>query len=145
MYCTFHLHTLFLNGFTKNEELLLQLINVAYVGTRLYYSMIDAVKIFRNSGDRIRPWILIVVTDGDDTHTARSFANEPSNYLFVLGVDYVTLKRWKSAQFLFLWFGSSGCNFDVCPSHCEPGRECKPESPCPNEHPLRYIQLSTKL
>ncbi|CAG8819819.1 19591_t:CDS:2, partial [Gigaspora rosea] len=54
------------------------------------------------------------------------------------------------AQFLFYGLGTdirincSDCNFDVCPSHCERGRECKPESPCPNEHPLRYIQLSTK-
>ncbi|CAG8645733.1 13877_t:CDS:2 [Cetraspora pellucida] len=35
------------------------------------------------------------------------------------------------------------CDFDACPSHCEPGRECKPRSRCRNKHPLRYTQLST--
>jgi hypothetical protein len=30
------------------------------------------------------------------------------------------------------------CNFDACPSHCEPDHPCQPLSCCPMGHPMRY-------
>ncbi|CAG8654705.1 11349_t:CDS:2 [Funneliformis caledonium] len=36
-------------------------------------------------------------------------------------------------------FHCSSCNFDACPSHCEPGRQCKPISRCLEDHPMRYV------
>lgn len=65
--------------------------------TRLYDSMCDAVVSFWQRGDRSRPWVLIVVTDGVDcasTRTAQStgayirqhMTHESSNYCFIVGV-----------------------------------------------------------
>ncbi|CAG8622529.1 5144_t:CDS:2, partial [Scutellospora calospora] len=87
-------------GFTKDEELLHRSLDrLINGGTRIYDSMVDSVKAFRNNGDRTHPWILIVVTDGDDTSScanevSRLFTNESSNFLFVLGLgDNVNSKR----------------------------------------------------
>uniref|UniRef100_U9UN75 Uncharacterized protein n=1 Tax=Rhizophagus irregularis (strain DAOM 181602 / DAOM 197198 / MUCL 43194) TaxID=747089 RepID=U9UN75_RHIID len=38
--------------------------NVASGGTRLYDSIVNVIKTFHSNGDRSRPWILVVVTDG---------------------------------------------------------------------------------
>jgi len=66
--------------------------------TRLYDSIYDVVVgLFRRTADRTRPWILVVVTDGDDNCSARSarqcgeeiyrlYTREESNFLFVVGV-----------------------------------------------------------
>ncbi|CAG8584423.1 173_t:CDS:2 [Acaulospora morrowiae] len=74
-----------------------RLIDIPDGGTRLYDSMVDIVRTFRRDGDRTRPWILVVVTDGDDNSSYMSleraanevsqlFTRESSNFLFVLGV-----------------------------------------------------------
>ncbi|CAG8762311.1 1106_t:CDS:2, partial [Acaulospora morrowiae] len=74
-----------------------RLTNVASGGTRLYDSMVDIVETFHRSGDRTRPWVVVVVTDGDDNCSIRSidrcaqevsrlFTKESSNFLFVVGV-----------------------------------------------------------
>lgn len=75
--------------------------SVSNEGTRLYDSMEDGIMKFWQSGDRRRPWILIVVTDGKDyfdqgkyrnnpagigTFIAQRFNHEPSNFMFLLGV-----------------------------------------------------------
>ncbi|CAG8578390.1 3228_t:CDS:2 [Racocetra fulgida] len=65
--------------------------------TRLYDSIVDIIKTFHSNGDRTRPWILVVVTDGDDTGSnlsllksaseiSRLFTKDSSNFLFVVGV-----------------------------------------------------------
>ncbi|RIA96760.1 hypothetical protein C1645_814955 [Glomus cerebriforme] len=88
-------------NFTKDEASLYRSLNGIrnYVdgGTRLYDSMVDVVRTFHRNGDRTRPWILVVVTDGDDNRSSRSFkkcaeeisrlfTKESSNFLFVVGV-----------------------------------------------------------
>ncbi|CAB4445580.1 unnamed protein product [Rhizophagus irregularis] len=52
---------------------LMTLCNVASGGTRLYDSMVNVIKTFHSNGDRSRPWILVVVTDGDDNNSSLSF------------------------------------------------------------------------
>lgn len=66
--------------------------------TRLYDSIYDvAVGTFRHTADASRPWILIVVTDGDDNCSTRAarkcgqdvysgFSRVSNNYVFVVGV-----------------------------------------------------------
>ncbi|CAG8773344.1 3666_t:CDS:2 [Gigaspora margarita] len=255
-------------NFTENETLIHRsldgLVDVADGGTRLYDSMVDVIRTFHRYGNRTRPWVLVVVTDGDDNDSilsynrcigevSRLFTNDSSNFLFVLGVGdnvdsrkleemadignfiYIPVKDFYVLEFAFLmiaykittsrtlsltslsigdvsaswaeirsqrelsnvaidyallidvsgsmnvnilppapkcfvghdlkekfhignWWcdvcGEDGktskskyycnyCDFDACPSHCEPGRECKPRSRCRNRHPLRYTQLST--
>ncbi|CAJ0746173.1 5199_t:CDS:2 [Entrophospora sp. SA101] len=89
-------------SFTTSETLLHRSLNsledVATDGTRLYDSMIDvATDTFRRKADASRPWIMIVVTDGEDTRSRRTanqcskdiyskFTNVDNNFLFVLGV-----------------------------------------------------------
>ncbi|RGB34715.1 hypothetical protein C1646_668313 [Rhizophagus diaphanus] len=88
-------------SFTRDEASLYRslngLSNVVSGGTRLYDSMIDVIKTFQRNGDQSRPWIFVVVTDGDDNRSSRSlkkcaeeisrlFTKESSNFLFVVGV-----------------------------------------------------------
>nr|CAG8562387.1 14909_t:CDS:2 [Entrophospora candida] len=89
-------------SFTTSETLLHRSLNsledVATDGTRLYDSMVDvATDTFRRKADASRPWIMIVVTDGEDTRSRRTanqcsrdiyskFTNVDNNFLFVLGV-----------------------------------------------------------
>uniref|UniRef100_U9UAY8 VWFA domain-containing protein n=1 Tax=Rhizophagus irregularis (strain DAOM 181602 / DAOM 197198 / MUCL 43194) TaxID=747089 RepID=U9UAY8_RHIID len=88
-------------SFTRDEASLYRslngLSNVVSGATRLYDSMIDVIKTFQRNGDRSRPWIFVVVTDGDDNRSSRSlrkcaeeisrlFTKESSNFLFVVGV-----------------------------------------------------------
>ncbi|KAJ1553705.1 hypothetical protein HK405_007160, partial [Cladochytrium tenue] len=65
--------------------------------TRLYDSIVDMINYFRNKGDRSRPWLLFVVTDGEDNSSTRSatstgrvimqtYNGESSNFIFVIGV-----------------------------------------------------------
>ncbi|PKY14500.1 hypothetical protein RhiirB3_519664 [Rhizophagus irregularis] len=87
--------------FTKNKASLhrsLNGINNAKNGTRLYDSIVDVIQIFRNRGEVSRPWILVVVTDGDDNISSRSLhkcaqetsslftTKESNNFLFLVGV-----------------------------------------------------------
>ncbi|RHZ89845.1 hypothetical protein Glove_9g152 [Diversispora epigaea] len=72
--------------------------NTAYGGTRLYDSMCDLInRTFYRNGNLSRPWIMIVVTDGNDISSTRSaqmcaeeirnkFTKENSNFLFLIGV-----------------------------------------------------------
>lgn len=67
--------------------------------TRLYDSIADAIMAFWEYGKRDRPWLLIVITDGQD-NISRKYPNpvsigqfigqrfefEPSNFTFVIGV-----------------------------------------------------------
>lgn len=96
-------------SFTRNETSLYRslngLRNFVSGGTRLYDSIIDVIKTFQRNGDRSRPWILVVVTDGDDNRSSRSFkkcaeeishlfTKDSSNFLFVVGVgDDVDSKK----------------------------------------------------
>ena len=108
-------------SFTKDEESLYRSLNrlsdFVDGNTRLYDSMIDIVKTFHRNGDRTRPWILIVVTDGDDNYSSRSFkkcaaelsslfTKESSNFLFVVGVgdDVDSTKMEQVCHFLFVLF-----------------------------------------
>ncbi|RIB25973.1 hypothetical protein C2G38_2066137 [Gigaspora rosea] len=59
--------------------------------------------------------------------------------LLLYYINYFIMLTWKQKSKYYCNY----CDFDACPSHCEPGRECKPRSRCRNRHPLRYSQLST--
>ena len=98
-YVTFFLFTY--KDFTKNKESLyrsLNGLNNANNGTRLYDSIVDVMQIFRNRGDTSRPWILVVVTDGEDNRSSRSLhkcaqeissqfsTKNSNNFLFLVGV-----------------------------------------------------------
>ncbi|PKC07311.1 hypothetical protein RhiirA5_399923 [Rhizophagus irregularis] len=91
----------YMTTFTKNKASLhrsLNGINNAKNGTRLYDSIVDVIQIFRNRGEVSRPWILVVVTDGDDNISSRSLhkcaqetsslftTKESNNFLFLVGV-----------------------------------------------------------
>jgi Mg-chelatase subunit ChlD len=80
--------------------------------------MVDVVKTFQQKGDRSRPWILVVVTDGDDNRSSRSlkkcaeevsnlFTRESSNFLFVVGVgdnvDSTKMEQVYHHSLLFLY------------------------------------------
>lgn len=75
--------------------------SVTNEGTRLYDSIEDGIDQFWSGGDRRRPWLFIVVTDGKNNFDygkyhnnpvgigntiARRFNHEPSNFMFLLGV-----------------------------------------------------------
>ncbi len=109
----------FSKSFTPYEETLHRslnaLRNVASGGTRLYDSIIDvAVDTFRRKADSSRPWVMIVVTDGEDTRSKRNarrcgediyskFTNVANNFLFVLGVgDGVNADEMERVNQLFI-------------------------------------------
>ena len=68
--------------------------------TRLYDSIENVIMEFWNTGRRERPWLLTVITDGQDNESSRyrnnpagigrfvasRFNHEPSNFIFVIGV-----------------------------------------------------------
>lgn len=72
--------------------------------TRLYDSIEDTIERFWATGHRDRPWLLTVITDGQDNlsrryppqrasspidigqYIGRRFNHEPSNFIFVIGV-----------------------------------------------------------
>jgi hypothetical protein len=68
--------------------------------TRLYDSIEDVILQFRSYGYRDRPWLLTVITDGQDNESSRYYQNpigigrfvasqyndDPSNFIFVIGV-----------------------------------------------------------
>ncbi len=68
--------------------------------TRLYDSIEDVIKEFWQNGRRDRPWLLTVITDGQDNQSSRyrsnpasignyiatRFNHEATNYIFVIGV-----------------------------------------------------------
>ncbi|CAG8650217.1 7156_t:CDS:2, partial [Scutellospora calospora] len=98
---TFNSRMIVRQNFTRDETSLYRSLNGLrnYVSgtTRLYDSIVDIIKTFHSSGDRNRPWILVVVTDGDDTGSTRSllscageisrlFTKDSSNFLFLVGV-----------------------------------------------------------
>ncbi|CAG8516800.1 22016_t:CDS:2 [Gigaspora margarita] len=98
---TFNSRMLVRQNFTRDEASLYRSLNSLrnYVSgsTRLYDSIVDIIKTFHTSGDRTRPWILVVVTDGDDTGStlsllkcaseiSRLFTKDSSNFLFLVGV-----------------------------------------------------------
>jgi len=92
-------------GFTSNEPQLhsaLGRINqsIRDERTRLYDSIEDVISQFWAYGDKRRPWLLTVITDGQDNESrkyrnnpagigrfvAARFNHEPSNFIFVIGV-----------------------------------------------------------
>jgi hypothetical protein len=68
--------------------------------TRLYDSIEDVINAFWSGGSRNRPWLLTIITDGQDNESrkyrnnpagighfvATRFNHEASNYIFVIGV-----------------------------------------------------------
>ncbi|HWQ15045.1 MAG TPA: hypothetical protein VNL77_19765 [Roseiflexaceae bacterium] len=68
--------------------------------TRLYDSIEDVVQLFWRYGDRQRPWLLTIITDGQDNesrkyknrpanigqYVATNFMHEPTNFTFLIGV-----------------------------------------------------------
>lgn len=68
--------------------------------TRLYDSIEDTIMAFWHAGSRNRPWLLTIITDGQDNESrkyrqnpaaigrfvATRFNHEASNYIFVIGV-----------------------------------------------------------
>jgi hypothetical protein len=93
-------------GFTGTERLIHQSLarvthSVTNEQTRLYDSIEDVVGQFWHAGgDRGRPWLLTVITDGQDNASSRYRGNpraigqyvathynhEPTNFIFVIGV-----------------------------------------------------------
>lgn len=68
--------------------------------TRLYDSIEDVITEFWRTGRRDRPWLLTIITDGQDNESSKyknnpvgigryigqRFNHEPSNFIFVIGV-----------------------------------------------------------
>ncbi len=68
--------------------------------TRLYDSIEDTINTFWATGDKRRPWLLTIITDGQDNKSRRyannpygigqfigqRFNHEPSNFIFLIGV-----------------------------------------------------------
>ncbi len=68
--------------------------------TRLYDSIEDTVREFYRNGSRNRPWLLTVITDGQDNESSRhkenpssigrfvaaNYNHDPTNFIFVIGV-----------------------------------------------------------
>jgi len=68
--------------------------------TRLYDSIENVIQAFWQTGSRDRPWLLTIITDGQDNESRRyrnnpagigqfiatRFNHEPSNYIFIIGV-----------------------------------------------------------
>ncbi len=92
-------------NFTSNEETLLRSLHrvgmsVRNERTRLYDSIEDIVMEFWRSARRDRPWLLTVITDGQDNESSKyhnnpanigrfvatKFNHEPSNFIFVIGI-----------------------------------------------------------
>lgn len=87
-------------GFTTSKQLLHDKIHTIVPNgrTRFYDSVCDAVDHFVAHGDASKPWIIIVVTDGEDTssiaHTPKTCGEyvwkryncRKSNYIFTVGV-----------------------------------------------------------
>lgn len=91
--------------FTSNEATLHRAMNsLTYPAdqeqTRLYDSIKDVIDLFWRTGDKGRPWLLVVITDGEDNasreyknnpwgigqYIGQRFNHEPSNFIFVIGV-----------------------------------------------------------
>ncbi|CAG8677499.1 35_t:CDS:2, partial [Ambispora leptoticha] len=113
---TFNNSLVIRQSFTEDEKKLHRsldaLRNVASGGTRLYDSIYDLmIGTFRRKGDRSRPWIMIVVTDGNDICSTRSarncakeifsqFTRDSSNFLFLVGVgDDVNSAKMAEASY----------------------------------------------
>lgn len=93
-------------GFTGTEAYLHSALarvsrSVSNEGTRLYSSMEDVIRTFWDTGDRRRPWLLTIITDGKDYDDSGKYRNNPagigryvaehynhqsSNYIFMIGV-----------------------------------------------------------
>lgn len=95
-------------GFTGTESYLHSALarvsrSVTNEGTRLYSSIEDVIRTFWSTGDRSRPWLLTVITDGKDyddygkyhnypagigRYIAEHYNHQSSNYIFVIGVGH---------------------------------------------------------
>jgi Mg-chelatase subunit ChlD len=96
-------------GFTSTESYLHSALgrigrSVTDERTRLYDSIEDTIAEFWRAGDRSRPWLLTIITDGQDNESrtyshqdwrsperigrtiAQRFNHEPSNFPFLIGV-----------------------------------------------------------
>lgn len=105
-----------LQGFTTDESQLdYSLANIVPANnTRLYDSICDAVDYFREFGSD-KPWLIIVVTDGEDNLSHRNeeecgryiynyYNNRASNFIFTVGVgsdvnDYKMMKLSEYGHF----------------------------------------------
>ncbi|CAG8585945.1 12858_t:CDS:2 [Acaulospora morrowiae] len=113
---TFNEDLVIRESFTDDEDDLHRslnaLVNIASGGTSLYDCMCELISgPFYRKGDRSRPWIMIVVTDGNDFGSIKSletcaaeicskYTRENSNFLFLLGVgdDVNSSKMEKFAE-----------------------------------------------
>jgi hypothetical protein len=92
-------------GFTSTESYLHASLSkvsrsITNERTRLYDSIEDVVLQFHRYGARNRPWLLTIITDGQDNESRRyrqnpiaigrfvasQYNHEPSNFIFVIGV-----------------------------------------------------------
>jgi hypothetical protein len=92
-------------GFTATESYLHSALSrvsksIRQERTRLYDSIEDVIWQFRAYGYQDRPWLLTVITDGQDNESSKYYQNpadigrfvalqynhEPSNFIFVIGV-----------------------------------------------------------
>ncbi len=107
MIATFGDHFRVVQGFTSTESSihgalkgLVDQVNRWGQQTRLYDSIEDVIAEFWRNGKRDRPWLLTVITDGQDNasrkyynnpagigrYIGQRFNHEPSNFIFVIGV-----------------------------------------------------------
>ena len=102
MIATFGSNLCIEQGFTSNRaQLYYGLKGIRVNGTtRLYDSIEDVISLFWQYGDRRRPWLLTIITDGQDNesqkyhrypagighYVATRFMHESTNFVFLIGV-----------------------------------------------------------
>lgn len=77
-------------------------------GTRLYDSIEDVIREFWRQGDRSRPWLLTVITDGKDYFDTGKYHNNPSGIGRFIASSY----NHEDSNFMFLIGVGEGDNID---------------------------------
>lgn len=77
--------------------------------THLYDALENVIGTFWESGDRRRPWLLIVVTDGQDNVSSSKYRNNPA----AIGQYIATRYNHENSNFIFVIGVGTGNQIDV--------------------------------